>query len=499
MANIVKPGFISSLTEWLHHRLSEKKFNTILGLSLVFIWGIAIAYISYETDQTLPAVLILLCTGIATLIICLKYPLMGLYFTSVFSTLFALPGRFFKIQSPVGILVEVFTYVLLFTVLQKSALKKESTTAFWNNAISIILMIIMTYYIIELANPALYSKIGWSFFFRKQVSFVLFYFISYMVLNSYDKIKSFIKFWIVLVLIIALYGIKQQLFGLAEFEKVWLQSSPVLIRLYYQAEFIRKFSFLTDPAAFGIICAAFGLFTLVLAIRISGVRKKLLLFAATFILLLASFYSGTRTCNLMIAAGLFAYGVFTLNEKKTYLVMLLSLVSVIFLLFGPLKNLPVISRIRSTLDGSNDASAVVRDNNRHAIQPYIHAHPLGGGLNTSSVEGKFYAPLHPLAGFPPDSGYLKILLEQGWIGFGIQLIFYFVLLKRGIDGFFKARNAHIKSIYIALTICLFAMIVGQYTQIAIAQYPLILFFYSSLAILVKLIDYDIPVPSKAAG
>lgn len=496
MGNLTKSGVTSSFVEWLNYRFTERKFNTLLGVGLIIIWGIVIAYIARQIDQSLPAVLLFVATGIVILIICLKNPLSGLYFTSVFSVFFALPGRFFHIQSPVGILVEVFTYVLLLAVLRMSALKKENTTGFWNNPISVLLMIIMIYYIVELANPANYSKLGWLFFFRKQISYLLFYFISYMVLSSYNKIKFFLKFWILLVLLIALYGIKQQLLGLANFEKSWLQSSPVLMQLYFQAGFLRKFSLLTDPAAFGIICAAFSLFTLILAIRIPEIKIKSMLYFSTFIFFMACAYSGTRTCNLMIVGGLVAYIVFTLNEKRTYLLIITSVTASILLLFGLLENNPVIYRIKTTLNGSKEASASVRDNNRRTIQPYIHSHPMGGGLNTSGIEGQLYSPAHPLAGVPPDSGYLKILLEQGWIGFCIHLVFYFVLLKRGIDCYYKARNPYIKSIYIALTICLFSVIVGQYSQIAISQYPLILFYFSSLAILIKLIDYDTPLPEK---
>lgn len=491
-------GILTSLSEWLNYRFSERKFNTLLGLAIVLIWSIAIVYISRQIDQGLPVVFLLLTVGIIIVIICLKYPLSGLYFTSVFSALFALPGRISHIQSPVGILVEVFTYVLLLAVLRTSMQKKENATVFWSNSISLFLILITIYYFIELANPAGYSKLGWLFFFRKQVSYLVCYFISYMVLSSYNKVKFFFKFWILLALIIALYGIKQQLFGLANFEKLWLQSSPVLMQLYFQAGFLRKFSFLTDPAAFGIVCAAFSLFTLVLAIRLPEIKIKISLYFATCVFLLAAAYSGTRTCNLMVVAGLVAYSIFTLNEKKTYLLVIIVVLAGIFLLFGPLKNNPVVYRIKTTLNGSREASAFVRDNNRHAVQPYLHSHPLGGGLNTSGIEGQLYSPAHPLAGVPPDSGYLKILLEQGWIGLCLHLAFYFVLLKRGINCFYKCSNQYIKSIYIALTICLFSIIVGQYSQIAISQYPLILFYFSSLAILIKLIDYDTPIPETAA-
>lgn len=262
------------------------------------------------------------------------------------------------------------------------------------------------------------------------------------------------------------------------------------MKLYFQGGLLRKFSFLTDPAAFGIVCAAFGLLTLVFAIRLRQTLLKYCLFLASLILLLASTYSGTRTCNVMIMAGLVVYAIFTFNERRTYLLAATSFFIIMLLLMVPLPDHPVVHRIKSTFQGSKEASASARDINRHNIQPYIRSHPIGGGLNTSSNEGALYNPGHALAGFPPDSGYMKILLEQGWIGFAIHLLLYFLILKRGVDCFITAHDQTIKTIYLAFSVCLFSLIVGQYSQIAIAQYPLILFYYSSLAVLIKLINYD---------
>jgi len=494
MSNYAKSNIKMSFTGWLKNQFVEKKFNSPLGFALMMIWGVAIAYVTSEIDYKVTAISAAVVIGVLIFMVCFRYPLFGLYFTIVFSCLFALPGRIFGVLSPIGILVEVFTYVLWLSVLGNYNIKKEKMAAFWRNPITVLFIIIMVYYFIEIGNPASASREGWFFFIRKQISYFLTYHIAYVVLDSYDKIRSFLKFWIILVLVIALYGIKQQWLGLAQFETNWLRSDRLLLELFFQGGFLRKFSFLTDPAAFGVICAAFGLLTLVLAMRVMRKKLKYFLYLATLICFLASSYSGSRTCNLMIVAGLASYALFTLNEKRTYVLMFTFACIATFLLLGPFENNPVVYRIKTTFQPSRDASASLRDINRHNIQPYIHTHPIGGGLNTSSLEGKLYNPGHVLAGFPPDSGFMKILLEQGWIGFAIHLIFYFVILKQGIDGFFRARNRNIQNIHIALTVCLFSLIVGQYSQVAIAQYPLMLFFFPALSILVKLIDYDTQNP-----
>ena len=63
-----------------------------------------------------------------------------------------------------------------------------------------MLMAVMGYYLLQAFNPNMLSKIGWLFFVRKQVSFLLFYFIAFVLLNSFERIKAFLKFWIFLAL-----------------------------------------------------------------------------------------------------------------------------------------------------------------------------------------------------------------------------------------------------------------------------------------------------------
>ena len=470
---------------------------TVTKTLLLLICAGVMMYFTAKANFELPVILFMAVSGCSIFYICLQSREFGLYFIVLFSALFALPGRVLYLASPVGVLVELLTWVLWINILHVESARERIFYIFRNNAISVALVCLFAYYVLELLNPAvmgtpgwLKSQVGWLFFLRKQVSFLLFYCITYSVLNSYRQIKYFFGFCLLMVLFIALYGIKQQWFGMAHFEEKWLAGDLVSYRLFFQGGFFRKFSILTDPAAFGIICSSFGLFSLVLAIRTSSARARWLLFSTSLICLTACSYSGTRTCVLMIAAGLLLYTLMTLNEKSTYLLVAGSLLVSVFLLFGPFQNNPVMIRIRTSLETYNDRSANLRNINRHAIQPYIYRHPLGGGLNTSSLEGKLYNPNHALAGFPPDSGYLKILLEQGWIGLILHLAFYFLIIRHGIICFFNASGKSVKNLYIAITVCLFSLIVGQYSQIAIAQYPLILIYYAMLAILVKLIDFD---------
>jgi hypothetical protein len=192
----------------------------------------------------------------------------------------------------------------------------------------------------------------------------------------------------------------------------------------------------------------------------------------------------------MIVAGVAFYVVMTLYEKRTMVFAGVFAMMMVFIMVVPIYDNVIINRIRSTFEGSKDPSAYVRDVNRKSVQPYIYRHPIGGGLNTAGMAGEMYNPGHPLAAIPPDSGYMKILMEMGPIGLALSLIFYFVILRTGIYHFYRVSRPEIKAVYVACLVSVFSLMVAQFSQGAIGQYPSILFMLSALAIFLKLHWYD---------
>jgi hypothetical protein len=109
---------------------------------------------------------------------------------------------------------------------------------------------------------------------------------------------------------------------------------------------------------------------------------------------------------------------------------------------------------------------------------------------TSATEGLIYNPGHPLAGFPPDSGFLKLAIETGWTGFGITMISYLLFLCQGVHYYFKARSKEIRTYTLAFLAGIVVYILAQYTQVAIGQFPGIYFFYPAASLLIRLMVLD---------
>ena len=203
-------------------------------------------------------------------------------------------------------------------------------------------------------------------------------------------------------------------------------------------------------------------------------------------MLLGMGYSGTRTANVMLAAGIVMFILLTLNKKATRIFAVFASLVFLVLLYGPYAN-PTILRFRSSFIGAkNDESFKVREVNRAFIRPYIHKHPIGGGVGTTGGAGLRFNRGHYLAGFPPDSGYLRKALEMGWIGLIIVCVVYFVILKYGIRKYFRCRDDDLKIVYAGAIAVLFSFYMAEFAQEAIGQISDIVIYYPLIAMTLKM-------------
>jgi putative inorganic carbon (HCO3(-)) transporter len=478
----------SALRVWFRYHFLEKKLNTKFGYLFLFALGTGLIYAISSLGIISSPVVLAVFGGLLLCIVTLKNPYFGFYFLIAFSSITITIDRLIDPPLPSGTLVEIMTYFILLCLLLTYDLKKNINIKFWTHPVTIGLYILFAYYLVEIFNPEMISSVGWFSFFRKQFSYFVFYIICYGLLDSRSKIIYFVRFMIVLSSVLALYACKQQWFGYARFELAWIGTGNGYT-LLFQGGMLRKFSVFSDPATSGILFASMAILCLILLIRSPGKKEKRWLGLALFINLLGYSYSGTRTATVMFIAGILLYCISTIFERRTVIFMLYSAIIFAGLMFMPYQN-AITNRIRSTFQGSKDASAAIRDYDRHEVQPYIQAHPIGGGIFTSGGEGNKYNKGHYLEYLQADSGYLKTLAEQGPVGLAILLIFYFIFMRLGFHYFFRTRDPELRTYYIGLLVMMFTLLVAQYAQMAISQYPIVLNFYATLAIFIKLTEFD---------
>lgn len=482
----------SGVFGWFRDQIFTRKMASPLGLLLLACLSVVMSYVtvlvSVELSVGITGIfgVLLLCA------LCVTYPMIGFTFCFFVCFFLLVPSRLSNIPRviPMGLVPEYFSYLTLLGLLARQEYRKQLNHDFWNSPILWWSLVMMAYLFLIFFNPAMSSKIGWFNFTRKQFSYTLFIMIAYMVLNSRRSLIFAMRMWIVISTCHALYACKQQWLGFADWEYYWLISDPKRFDLFVNSGFMRRFGLVSDPAAAGILYACGCVLVLVLGLRAKEFRKKVIYFLLAIIHFLASSYTGTRTATLMIVAGMVFYCILTLYERRTLIFSAVFGFAIMALLFAPIYDNMVINRLRSTFEGSKDPSAMTRDLNRKMVQPYVWAHPIGGGLNTAGLVGQTYNPGHYLSMIPPDSAYMQTMMEQGPIGLALLLIFYYLILRTGIKYFYRVRDHYIRTLYVANLVAIFTMMVAQFSQQAIGQYPSVLYFYMGLALLMKLHQFD---------
>jgi cell division protein FtsW (lipid II flippase) len=151
---------------------------------------------------------------------------------------------------------------------------------------------------------------------------------------------------------------------------------------------------------------------------------------------------------------------------------------------------PNIVRLQTAFNPTEDASYQVRMKNQAFIRPFILTHPLGGGLGSVGEWGKQFSPWSPLANFPPDSGFVRIAVESGWVGLLIYCTLLFIVFYDGIKNYLLLKDPKLKVVSLAMLVVLFSLTLANYPQEAIGQYPINLLFFLAIAILNVSIKFD---------
>lgn len=387
---------------------------------------------------------------------------------------------------PLGVVLDGLIWGMLFSMFLRQIHIRD--WSFAKNPVSLVVLIWMVYNLIAVLNPVAASRMAWVYSVRSMAGLIIFYFIVLFSIDNLRYLKKLIAVIVGMGFLAALYGYKQEFIGFTDAEFRWMHQDPERYKLIFQWGHIRIFSFLSDPTAFGIIMSYTGVFCMGLLTGPMEKHKRLLLLAATLFMFGVVIFTGTRTAYAMIPFGVVLLALLTMN-KFILGGTGLALVFGAILMVMPTGNVHLY-RIQSAFQPGDDPSMQLRLANQAYIQPFIQSHPFGGGLGSTGVWGRRFSPSSELANFPPDSGYMRVAVELGWLGLFVYCSMLFVILIYGIYHYVRVRDPMIKSFYLAFLLLIFVLVFANYPQEAITQVPTSLIFYVSLAALVKLKDFD---------
>ena len=462
-----------------------EKLNNIFGWALMAFLSVHIALGVAKSGLTFGVLVMIAVVAMPVVYAIVAYPRFGII---VFLTMAYLLMWFLRlgVNFPLGTLMDGMEALFILGLLIQQ--KKKPDWKIFKGPVSVMILVWITYNILEFANPVAESRLAWVYTVRSVAVVMLTYFIFLYNIRTVAFIKTILKLWLGLAFFAAAYAFKQEHFGFFPFEEAYLHSDPNIELLLFIGGTWRKFSIFSDPVVFSYTMVVSSLLCIGLMTGPMQKWKKGVLVFLTCFYLLNMLYSGTRGADVLPPVALLLLAILKFN-KKVLLIGIAGAVLMAVLIFMPTSN-NTLGRFQSAFQPSNDASFNARKINQKRIQPYILKHPMGGGLGATGEWGQRFAPYSYLASFPPDSGYVRVAVEMGWIGLFIFCMLMFTILKTGINNYYTIKDPQLKSISLAMVLIVFAFNVGNYPQEALVQFPSNVYFYLvvALIVVVKRID-----------
>jgi len=471
--------------EFLYNLFLKEKLGGIAGFIFLLAVSIVFSFIIAQYGFV-PGVLILLTlVGLPIIYGLVVYPKFGVLLYLFLAYIIMYVGKF-GIDFPLGTLMDgMILFFILGLFIQK---KKKKEWEIFKGPISIVVLVWIIYNLLEVINPAAESRLAWVYTVRSVAVIMLMYFIFIYNIRTKEFIILIFKLWLILSFFAALYGLKQQFIGFTDFEEKYLYSDPnIALLLFINGEW-RKFSIFTDPVAFSYNMVVSSLLCIGLMTGPMQLYKKYLLGICAATCLFSMLYSGTRGAFVLPPIAMVMFAILRFN-KKVLLMGIVGAFLMAILIFMPTSN-QAIYRFQSAFNPSEDASFNVRKLNQKRIQPYILSHPMGGGLGATGTWGQRFAPQSFLAQFPPDSGYVRVAVEMGWIGLLLFCILMFTILRVGIINYYAIKDPSLKSYSLSMVLVVFAFHIGNYPQEALVQFPSNVYFYlvTALIVVIRRID-----------
>lgn len=430
--------------------------------------------------------LLLITIGIPLIYAIVVYPHFGIIILLIMAFMLFMLMRI-GISGPIGIIMDGLQFLMMLGLVIKQ--KQNNDWHLLKGACSTVILIWIGYNILEVANPVTEARGAWIYTIRSVAIVLLSYFVFLYNIRTIQFVRLIFKIWLGLSLFAAMYGFKQEYIGFSDAEEAYLHSSPTIESLLFIGGHWRKFSIFSDPVSFAYNMSMSSIFCIVLMFGKFPFWKKSVLAVLTILFQMASSFSGTRGANVLVPAALILFAILNYN-KKVLVFTIFAAAFFVILINIPTSN-PNLARFQTAFRPNNDDSYKVRKANQKRIQPYILSHPMGGGLGATGMWGQKFAPTSYLANFPPDSGYIRVAVELGWLGLIVFCIMMFTFIKTGINYYYQIKDPELKTYCLALTLIVFAYNIANFPQEALVQYPSNIYFSLEVALLTVLYRLDL--------
>lgn len=402
-----------------------------------------------------------------------------------------------EFNNPVSLIPEFLVGLLLLTVLTRKSLRSRFRLHREKLTCAVTALFILA--ALQVFNPASSLQVGF-FGFRTFGYYILAFFISTVLIQTSQHLRTFIQFTLLLAAIVASYGVFQQIVAVPPWDQRWFleflseRTFSWLAGYRFSWEELRKFSTMQHPPA----AANLYLFAILLGapfLSRVGTKTWLIALLTLPIIALGLFFTYVRGGWVGTLGGLMAMAVlWKVPNPRRYtrvsvflyagivLIALLALASVAprVLSSSVVQQLSpgVEQRVKSLADPLKSPEIQVRFNYWHRALAQIQETPLGSGIGmTGGVAQRF-------EGFGVvDNLYLKMLLELGWISVILFSIMLFLSLRNAWRLYRMASQPLIAGFGLSVVSILVAIGLEGFVQPTLEMSIAAIYFWSVLGVL----------------
>lgn len=452
--------------------------SNIFKYSFIVAFSIVIGILIAKGQTTTLVGLLVTVVGLFYIYYAFKNPLLPLKTVLIFG--FFVIGITRYIDAPFGLAIDfllVFCWVITILTGWKS-LSWENTHTF-----SVYFVLIWFIFItLQLLNPLSIGFEPWTYAMRGMALYPLLLLpLVFLLMNKQEDMMWMIKLWLFISVLAAIKGFQQKYWQCDPFEKRWLAQGGYITHILFGQ--LRAFSFYSDAGQFGGSMAHASISCFILFTGPYKKKIKALLFVLFVFFFWGYLISGTRGAIAVPAAGMMAYLVLSKNFKVLLFGGIITGLFYFIMAFTQIgQGTYEIRRLRTAFTkGSDDASMIVRTENKKKLAIYLSDKPFGGGVASAGDWGKRFRPDSILANIATDSFYVRIWSETGIVGLLLFLSFFFYFIIRGAWIIWFLKDPVLRNKLMALYCGIIGVMAASYGNSLFSQFPSNIICYSSMA------------------
>lgn len=372
-------------------------------------------------------------------------------------------------------------FILLFTIICLIQLSNDENTN-WKpsqNIMTYLFIVWLLFYIIEILNPNNVVA-AWNINLTPYALIPLICaFVVPVIIRTRKDIELLLIIWSIFVLIFTLKGYWQKNHGFSSKDLYFLH---VLggARTHIIWSGIRYFSCFSDAANYGVHAAMSAVTFAISAFFVDSRWKRIYFLFIAFCGIYGMGISGTRSAMGVLMGGMLMITIIAKNWKALLGGIFISISVFIFFYYTNIgSGNQYIHKMRSSFHPTEDASYLVRVENRQRMKELMTRKPIGYGIGLSKAgnfESKEQMP------YPPDSWLVAVWVETGIVGLILYLGIHSVLFAWcSWILMFKVRNKSLRGL-VAAWLCMDAgFFIASYVN-DVMQYPNQLTVYIGFAL-----------------